>query len=58
MLSRPCSRLGAIPWVFKTTAIDFNAKNMRTLLVDGMDPFMGFTEDKSCRDIMVEVMEL
>ncbi|KAG0035347.1 hypothetical protein BGZ82_005305 [Podila clonocystis] len=40
----------------KTAAINFIAKNMRTLLTNGKDPFLEFAEDKNCHDMMVEVM--
>ncbi|KAG0342242.1 hypothetical protein BG000_006161, partial [Podila horticola] len=40
----------------KTTAVDFSAKNMRTLLVDGKNSFTGFVEDKKCHDMIIEVM--
>lgn len=40
----------------KTTAVDFIAKNMRTLLVDGKNSFTGFVEDKKCHDMIIKVM--
>ncbi|KAF9325439.1 hypothetical protein BG006_011092, partial [Podila minutissima] len=51
---KPVFWVGSHSLGFKKAAIDFNAKNMRTMLVDGKDPFIAFAEDKNCHDIMVE----
>ncbi|KAF9380150.1 hypothetical protein CPB97_008532 [Podila verticillata] len=49
-------RVGGHSLEVKTAAIDFIAKNMKTLLADIKDPFSGFAKDKNCHDMMVEVM--